>query len=427
MSPFGRSASALKIHNQTLREIQHRILADAGCQVRSIKRVQEITDFPCVVVHDDVYFSHYAMARFLRVAKRSAGRSGSSNGSDAGNWQAALHQSDLTDRFSLTFQARSRSLADDQPVRVFDCYYLQRLDPAKPLDQQSQPLPIPHRVLKLSSRVNRHFDPDGRFVVPVSLVYLTSVSHWANLIAANLLGMPAFLARLATRRCFATALMPGRMLFRSGSLRPASLAGKFYYTGRRCRVHPSAQVVASVLGDRVTIGPNAIVRNSIIDDRAEIGAGAVVEGCTLGKHVNVDPGTVTRCCVAGDGANLGTLFSQLSVIGSGAVTCPGSGVIDHSGIADFTIDGTVPVQVEGQSVPSGMRLLGGCVGDNAFLGPGVALLCGREIPPGCILVQSPREAVRDVNKRLPSHVIRLDQVTQRTSESHRPDDSREAA
>ena len=64
---------------------------------------------------------------------------------------------------------------------------------------------------------------------------------------------------------------------------------------------------------------------------------------------------------------------------------------------------------EGHSVPSGSRLLGGCLGDRAFIGPDVHLVCGQEVPNDCVLVQSPRGLVRDV-ENLPENVVRMDRA-----------------
>ena len=158
-----------------------------------------------------------------------------------------------------------------------------------------------------------------------------------------------------------------------------------------------------MLGRRVKIGPNAVIRGAVIGDETEIGAGAIIEGCTLGDRVTIDGGINLRCCVADDEASLGAFFNQMSVYGRSAVLCP------DSGIYDFQFKGSVRVMHEGHSVPSGSRLLGGCLGDRAFIGPDVHLVCGQEVPNDCVLVQSPRALVRDV-ENLPENVVRMDRA-----------------
>jgi hypothetical protein len=90
------------------------------------------------------------------------------------------------------------------------------------------------------------------------------------------------------------------------------------------------------------------------------------------------------------------------MIGQGAVMCPDSGILD------FQFRSSVRVAFQGRMIPSGSRLLGGCLGDRAFLGPGVKLLCGQELPNDCVLVPSPRGLVRNLDNDLPDNVIRMD-------------------
>lgn len=402
ISPFGRRAPRMKIHNRTLADTQSRVLTKLGCTVEHVESVDQIRQSPCLLVRDNLYFTHHALRGFLKQTKRVARGGTAVAGNARGNWRAALNLSLLTERFVSGLQGERVGTDDKNSFRAYDCFYLNDWDRRQPIEPQCELLPIPQRIVKMSSRVNRMFEPTGRFVVPVSRVYMTPVLHWANLVAANLLGMPSYMLRCAAERMFTTMTLPARMLLRALSPRPTNLLGKLYLAERGCRIHPSAHVEGVILGRRVRIGPNAVVKNSVIGPRSQIGAGAVVEGCTLGSEVNVDPNTVTRCCVVDDGANLGAAVVQLSVFGRGAVMCPASG------IADFAMRGSVSLTLDGKSVSSGSRLLGGCLGDGAFIGPQLAMVCGRELPNGCILLPHPETVIRDVNKKLPRDVARVD-------------------
>lgn len=85
----------------------------------------------------------------------------------------------------------------------------------------------------------------------------------------------------------------------------------------------------------------------------------------------------------------------------------------NSGCFDFNLRGDVPVRFQGQSVGSGSRLLGACLGNDAFLGANVIVGCGQEIPNGAVLVRHPSELVGDVNETLPEGVLRLDRGRRR--------------
>ena len=440
ISPFDRPAAQMKIHNRTLGETQRQILQSHGCDVEPIDDVRRVRRFPCLLLYDDVYLTHHALTGFLKAARRGE------------NARAALAVSDLTERFMPAFQGSevggqeagirdqgsgeclaaagtaaqndhdALDLAGDPPdCRAYDLYYLKQFDPDKPLVAQATPLPIPHRQTKKSWRVNRHFEPSGRFLVPVSLVYLAPIAHWSSLIAANMLGLPSFLLRTALERPLAAAALPLEAILRSGSLRPSMLLGKTYLAGRRCRVHPSAYVECSLLGNRVRIGPGAVVRNCVLGDGAQIGPTAIVEGCTLGNRATAHGGIVLQGSVADAEAGLGSGFNQMSVFGRGAVMCPDSGILD------FSLRGTVQVKHEGRSVQTGSRMLGCCLGDEAFLGAGVRVLCGQEVPNGCVLIRSPRWLVRDPEAQLPEDVWRMDRDGHRRMSGSRTERRRKSA
>jgi carbonic anhydrase/acetyltransferase-like protein (isoleucine patch superfamily) len=395
IAPFHRPAGEMKIHGRSLRQHQEEVLRAAGCNVEPIDDLQAVRSSPCLLVHDDLYFTYHAIVGFLNAAEKQRGM--------VSNARAALATSDLTERFVPAFQGAEVRVSDEEAYRVYDCYYLESLRPDEPLEGQTRLVPVPYTLKRMRSRANRYFEPSGRFSIPIARTFMTPIQHWANLVTANLLGMPDFFLHVLRQRPLLAASLPFRAAWRAGSLRPTRMLGKFYVAGRRCRTAPSAHIECAVLGRRVKIGPNAVIRGAVIGDEAEIGPGAIIEGCTLGDRVTIDGGITLRCCVADDEASLGAFFNQMSVFGRSSVLCP------DSGIYDFQFKGSVRVTHKGHSVPSGSRLLGGCLGDRAFIGPDVHLVCGQEVPNDCVLVQSPRALVRDV-ENLPETVVRMDRA-----------------
>jgi acetyltransferase-like isoleucine patch superfamily enzyme len=405
VAPFERPVAEIKVHNRPLGRLQEEILRTLGCSVERIDDFRQVRRFPCLVVFDDLYFTYHAIKGFLRAATRRGRRSADRTASRGA--QAALAASELTERFAAAFQGNEVEGPDGRPHRAYGCYYLESFDPDEPLGAQTRLLPIPHRWVPLRARANRYFEPSGRFVLPIARVFMAPVRHWASLLAVNLLGVPGYLLYTLRRRPLAAAMMPLTALLRAGSLRPARLLGKLYLAGRGCQVHPSAQVEAAILGRHVRIGPGAVVRGCVLGDGAEVGPGAIVEGCTLGDEAIVNGNVVLRCCTGGEGAGFGSFFTQFSLLGDGAVLCP------DSGIFDFRFQGDVSVRFQGRTVSSGSRLLGGCLGDRAFLGPGVKMLAGQELPNGCVLVPSPRELVRGAERDLPVGILRIDHRSDR--------------
>jgi carbonic anhydrase/acetyltransferase-like protein (isoleucine patch superfamily) len=388
VAPFGESAGAMPIHDATLAEFQRRTLYDLGCRVEQIDHPGQIRSVPCLVVADDLYFTHHALAAFLRAAGKE------------GNHRAALAVSALTETFSRTFQGESITDVTRQSLRAFDLYFFREFDPGRPLSAQASPVAIPHCVKIRRFLANRFFEPTGHFTLPISNVFLHPIRHWSAVITANLLGMRSAILRRVTRPA-ALAGLPAKLLWRAGSLRPSRLQAKTYIAGRGCRVDPTAHVEHSVLGDRVRIGPHACVQGCVIGDYTQVGPSAILAGCTLGRWVTINGGVTMKGCVVGEAAGIGAYFTQFSLIGRGAVMCPGSVMYD------FNFRGSVPVSHQGRGVPSGSRCLGGCLGHNAFLGAQVVLRSGQEVPNDCILIENPRTIVGNIETGLPEKVVRL--------------------
>jgi len=411
IAPFEEPPGELRIHNRSLRQTQEELLAAAGFEAAAIDDLQAIRSRPCLVLRDDLYFTAHALAGFLKAVRRrlrDSIRPKSADGQPASgdNFRAALACSMLTEHLSPTFQGR-RVLDGGKPFRAYDLYYLAEVDRSQALEEQATLAPIPYRQTVRRWRVNRYFEPSGSASLPMSLVAMCPIQHWAALITANLLGLPSRLLETARKHPLSTLGLPLATALRSGSLRPTYLRGKLYWAGRGCKVHPSAHVEWAVLGENVRIGPGAVVRGAVLADRVEIGPNAIVECTSLGVKATVNGGVTLRSCVVGDEANVGAYFTQFSVIGRGAALCPSSGTYD------FNLRGNVHVTFQGRSVTSGSRMLGSCLGHGAFLGAEVTLASGQEMPNGCILVRNPRELVTDVAQGLPPGVLRLDRGRRR--------------
>ncbi|HVC99170.1 MAG TPA: hypothetical protein VND64_36235 [Pirellulales bacterium] len=401
IAPFDERPAEMRVHNRSLRQTQERFLSEAGYRVDAIDDPRAASRFPCLLVFDDVYFTRPALSGFLRLVKRAEAHK-HGRASEAVNLRAALATSELTERFAPTFQGRRMVGADGRTYRAYDLYHLQRFASDRPLDDQAQLAPIPHRMTVRNSRVNRYFEPTGRFALPMSFVAMCPIQHWASLVTANALGLPSHVLDAAGPLWLAAMKLPLAGAWRARSLRPCQVLGKSYLAGSGCKIHPTAYVEWSVLGNDVRIGPGAVVRGAVLGNRVEIGPNALVEYTTLGEKATVNGNVTLRLSAVGDEANVGSFFTQLSVLGRGAALCPTSGTYD------FNLRGNVSVNFQGRSVSCGSRILGSCLGHGAFLGAGVVMASGQELPNGCILVRNPRELVSDINQGLPEGVVRMD-------------------
>ncbi len=393
IAPFERPVGETTVHTRTLAEQQVERITRAGFQVEWIDSLAEVRSFPSLLISDDLYFTEAALRRFLKHARRRAP-------GDAAGWQASLEENLLVQRFFTPLIPQPHEY-EGMEMRSYDCYYLHRLDPGRTPEEQCKPLLIPNRTRLQRAPVHKLFEVSGDFATPRSTVFFTPIRHWTGLLSANLVGLMGLFTEQFRRRAWSMPLLPLRILARAGSLRPSLLLSKAYLAGRGCKVHHSAHVESSILGNDVRIGPNATVRGCVLADGVEIGPGAVVEGSSVGAGSLIPTTACIRGCVIGRECSIASLIIQFSVLGDRAITCP------TGGFTDFVLRGYVQIEHEGGMLPTELRLLGGAAGDDTFLGPGVVVFGGREVPNGCQLVENPRLWVRSAADP-PENVARVD-------------------
>ncbi|HEY1097837.1 MAG TPA: hypothetical protein VGF99_02875, partial [Myxococcota bacterium] len=172
----------------------------------------------------------------------------------------------------------------------------------------------------------------------------------------------------------------------------------FVHTGRNVRIHPTAWVEASILGDDVVIGAGASVRNSIVGNGVVVGDHATVLASTLGDRVAVTPRTFVVSSVAYDDAVLSNYKLQVSVIGRGASLSTWAGFIDAK------LQGSIEVPHDGRMQSTGRNFLGSALGHGGHVGAKVLILPGREIPNGTLITMRDDEIIRSIPASLPAGV-----------------------
>ncbi len=180
----------------------------------------------------------------------------------------------------------------------------------------------------------------------------------------------------------------------------------FVRRGKNVRIHPTAHVEASVLGDNVVIGARASVRNSILGEGVEVGDHASVIASTVGDRTYVTPKTFLIWSCAYPDAVVSNYKLQMSVVGRGAATSQWAGFVDAKFQGDITIF------VDGEKRSTERSFLGSCLGHRAYIGAKVLLLPGREIPNDAFITMRPDELIGTVPADLPAHVpVMRDQGT----------------
>lgn len=230
--------------------------------------------------------------------------------------------------------------------------------------------------------------------LPITDRLVLPMNHWAQVLWANLLGLGPFLWQELLGRNPALALARlGWAALRSLSPRPERWMAHIGRRGRGCRVHPSAVVEASWLGEGVEVGAGAVVRAAVLGDGAVVEDQAMVEGCALGPRARVQRQAMAKYSVLGAGcAFAGTM--QLGVLDAEAVVKHGAVLMD------MALGAPVRVDVAGVRVDAPFGLLGVCVGRRATLSAGVVVAPGRVVPPELTVLPPSGQILRSIDPDL---------------------------
>lgn len=250
---------------------------------------------------------------------------------------------------------------------------------------------VPKREIVRELRMPLVGDPAQTVLrYPLTSTVAAHVEHWVHVLWLNHIAFGILWMELIRRR-------KAWALWRAFTALPPSmprLMGRFVARGKNVRIHPSALVEGSILGDNVVIGARASVRNSILGDGVEVGDHANVLASSLGARSYVTPKTFFVWSTAYEDAVVSNYKMQMSVLGKGASSSTWAGLID----AKF--QGAIDVMHDGALRSTERSFLGSAVGHGAYLGAKVLVLPGRELPNQTFLTMRPDELIREVPRAL---------------------------
>jgi acetyltransferase-like isoleucine patch superfamily enzyme len=284
----------------------------------------------------------------------------------------------------------------------YDCFFVGALPAASTAGDLLQTLRaravrvvVPKRELGIPLRLPTLGDgQQNTQLIPITSTLVAHVEHWCHILWLNQAGFGVRWLELArTHKAWAL----GRLLTAAPWTMPA-IMHRFVWRGRNVRIHPTAWVEASILGDNVEVGAGASVRNSIVGDGVVVGDHATVLSSTLGDRVAVTPRTFVVWSAAFEDAVLSNYKLQVSVIGRGASLSTWAGFIDAK------LQGSIDVLHDGRLQSTGRNFLGSALGHGAHVGAKVLLLPGRELPNGTFVTMRDDEIIRRVPADLPAGV-----------------------
>jgi acetyltransferase-like isoleucine patch superfamily enzyme len=297
-------------------------------------------------------------------------------------------------RFATRFEHAARERV------AYDCFFVPRVKAQaarsllETLRADARRVVVGKKELGIPLRLPTLGEQNGTLLIPVTSTLAAHVEHWVHILWLNQAGFGAqWLDLVRAHKGWAAwrALRAAPWSF-------AALTKSFVKTGRDVRIHPTAHVEASILGDGVVVGAGASVRNSIVGDGVVIGDRATVLSSTLGARVSVTPRTFVVWSAAYEGAVLSNYKLQVSLIGRHASLSTWAGFIDAK------LQGHVDVRHDGALVSTERSFLGSCLGHGGHVGAKVLLLPGRELPGGTFVAMRPDELIADVPRELPAGV-----------------------
>lgn len=350
ITPFMEHPQQLPILNTRLEDHQRNTLHSLSIRLANAKNRN--MENGLLVIKDTIFCSRELLAAFLKGSRRLNQPA-----------QCAIKKGALTER-SATATMDVDDLGDSIGYRLY--YYPPGSDRSavpKPVvvdaDEYVQELMFPN-----------HMVPGKVYRVPITRKIIFQIEHWVNLWACNIARLLSNIASLKSDRSKQL-----RFSFKALSTNQWLVSSKNVRIGKGCDIHPTAYVENSVIGDGVEIGAFSVIRGSMIGNKSTIH-----NNCTVAYSVVGDE------CQVRDGANVtySLLFSGAFTTCSYLNTCVmgrDSFVPVGSVLTDYRFDGrNVTVMKDGKVVDSGHTILGCCLGHNTYVGAGVTVAPGREIP-----------------------------------------------
>ena len=382
IAPFGEPARQASIGGVALALFTADNLRRLGLtsnQVRSLDQIPA-SDGPLLVLHDDLFVTRRALRSFLKRARQHGGA-----------LRLALPDSLLMQRY----HPLQRLERDSQGRWLFDAWYLDAAAIAAAGSvaaavKAAQPLEPEYKEQRFKVAVPRHIVGHAGYEHPVTTTIALRIRHWVHVLWANNLLPQTRLVERITEQPLGTLW---RLLGSAGLSRHAikqRALRRFNYCGRNCRIHPTARLEYSVLGDNVQVGAFALVRGSLIGSNTVIEERCDIAHSTIGPDNFVSRNSVLIMCASYDDADVCVDGMQFALCGRR------SALTSFVRPLDMNYRAPVSVLDDGQPVELPGHLLGPCFGHDTFVGPDITIRPGRVIPNGTVLLPPPEQSLSRV-------------------------------
>ncbi len=366
--PFNEPARDLRILNKPLWLLQRDLMA-RHCEGEL--EVDRLEDVPAVqgelLVHkDNLFFNSHLLDSFVSQA-RALGR--------PCQIAFARHDAAIT-AHALNLQEGIRLQGDVYVADMF--YYPQGVVP------DPQPLVIDTLPREMGYyHIPSYMANAGDLVYQIPWRPFLSIESWPLIWVANVPFGVFCWGRIREQEVEESWGWKLRVAFRS------FIERKHFYScsemvkiGKNCSIDPSSVIQGpTVIGNNVNIGAGVVITNSLIGNNVTVMQGAQVMLSVVSDY----------CYLPFRAALFMTAFMENSMVAQN--TCLQLCVVGRNTFigannvfTDFNLAGK-PLRIwhRGRLQPTGMPVLGGCVGHNVKLGSGFVIYPARSIDSGCIL------------------------------------------
>ncbi|MCK6527150.1 hypothetical protein L6R50_06145 [Myxococcota bacterium] len=384
LSPFGDAVQDVLVLNRPLCGHQDDALRAVGFEPVRVDSWDRVDQFPCLAFPDDLYVTRQLLRDFLKAAAGASARAGIR---------------------ASQYLANSHPLQDLVPARDGEAegmaYELWHLASAADLARRGE---LPVRLVDPREKVTEvpvpagfraGADKDRRTLAAGTTRRAMHVRHWIHLLRVNLDAIGGTFQEAFEERKLSLVLR-GLWFLLTFPFRNRNRV--FSRIGKKCKIHRTAIVEASWIGDGVHIGPYSVVQGAVLGDGVAVAAHSQIALSVMGPGSWLTRGAFVFCSVVYPGAFVGMPFTQVSVIGRGATTT------SLAGLVDINFFGDVKVRHQGRLVDSGTNFLGSAVGHGATLGTRLFVSPGREVPNGYFVTGAEEGWVNKLPEGLPTGV-----------------------
>jgi NDP-sugar pyrophosphorylase family protein len=367
--PFNEPARELRILNKPLWLLQRDLLARHCAGEFEVDGLAEVAALrgELLVHRDNLFFNAALVDEFVELA-RARGRPA----------QIAFARDDAAiTAHALNLQEGIRLQGD---VYVADMYYF-----PDGVVENPEPVVVDTRPREMGYyHIPSYMAPNaGDLVYQIPWRPFLSIESWVHVWVANVPFGVFCWGRIREQEVEESWAWKLRVKFRSVVERKHFYScSEMVKVGRNCSIDPTAVIQGpTVIGNNVNIGAGVVITNSLIGNSVTVMQGSQVMLSVVSDY----------CYLPFRAALFMTAFMENTMVAQNTclqlcVVGKNSFVGANNVFTDFNLEGK-PIRIwhRGRLLPTGMPVLGGCVGHNVKIGSGFVIYPARSIESGCVL------------------------------------------